>query len=92
MNMKTHRILSIDAWRDSEGWQWNNWRNIGRIDTDTLSALANNRRILSWMRLHGFLSDHSAGQLSVEDDGYNLVVILRSTREPIIAIEYGHEE
>ena len=31
------------------------------------------------------------GQVAIEDDGYNVVVVERHTREPLYAIEYGPE-
>lgn len=31
------------------------------------------------------------GQVAIEDDGYNVVVVERHTRKPLYAIEYGPE-
>ena len=84
--MTTPKILSIDAWRDPDGWTWNNWFHIGEyshpIDTST-------RTILKTLREEGYLSEYSKGRVTIEDDQYNLVVIDKNTREPLIAIEYG---
>lgn len=44
---------------------------------------------LAWFRANGFLTDASKGNVSVEDDGYNLVVVDRQNRMPLFAIEYG---
>ena len=83
------RILSIDAWRNEcGGWDWNAWYKVGEIDAipDT------NRKILSALREAGYLSDYSKGRVAVEDDGYNLVIMDKGTREPLFAIEYGANE
>jgi len=86
------KILSIDAWADGAcGWTWNNWFHVGNIETEQFDALNTNRRILAWFRANGFITEASKGKVSVEDDGYNLVVIDRSNRMPLFAIEYGIE-
>lgn len=88
------RILSIDAWRDCDGgWQWNNWFHCGDIDKATFERIADNpRALLRWLRDDaGALSDGSKGRVSVEDDGHNVVILAKGTREPLIAIEYGLE-
>lgn len=86
------RILSIEAWRNPLGWDWNSWRRIGEIDRVTLDTLTTNRRVLRWMRDEGYLTHYSKGRVTVEDDQYNLVVLDKNTREPLFAIEYGAEE
>jgi hypothetical protein len=81
-----YRILSIDAWRNQGGWEWNNWFHVGDMDT-----LPDNNRELLWMlREKGILSDASKGLVSVEDDQYNKVILAKGTREPLFAIEYGN--
>lgn len=83
-------VLNIDAWRDIDGgWTWNNWRYCGRITRRELKALDTPRRLFAWLRRHGYLSAASAGAVAQEDDGYNLVIVDRVTREPLFAIEYG---
>lgn len=90
--MTTYRILSIDAWRYPEGWRWNNWFNVGSIDSAEFESVANdNRKLLAYMRDAGFLSDSSKGRVAVDDDGYNVVILSKSTRQPLFAIEYGAE-
>ncbi len=96
--MQTHEtvtlnILSIDAWRyGDEGWNWNAWYKVGSIDRATLATLDTNRKLLRYMREHGFLSSGSAGRVAVDDDQYNVVIVDKGTREPLFAIEYGSEE
>jgi len=85
--MKTYRILSIDAWREREGYIWNAWYDVGDIDVDAIHW--NARKILKYFRDNGFLSEKSAGKCAIDDDYYNIVIIERSTRRPLFAIEYG---
>ena len=89
---KTLQILSIDAWKDSYngGWTWNNWLfKVGQFPAELLDSTP--RKIFRWMRENGFLSCFSAGKVSLEDDGYNLVIKERSNDCPIFAIEYGSQ-
>jgi hypothetical protein len=85
--MKKYRILSIDAWRECEGYTWNNWHKVGDIDKDAIHW--NARKLLKYFRDNGFLTDKSAGKCAIDDDQYNIVIIERSTRRPLFAIEYG---
>jgi hypothetical protein len=90
INQKKMKILSIDAWADGyRGWSWNNWFHVGDIETEQFETLKTNRKVLAWFRANGFLTDASKGNVSVEDDGYNLVVVDRQNRMPLFAIEYG---
>lgn len=34
--MKTYRVLSIDAWRECEGYTWNAWYDAGDITADAI--------------------------------------------------------
>jgi hypothetical protein len=84
------RILSIDAWRDGDGWQWNNWFRVGSITLAELVLLDTPRKQIGYMRRMGYLSAKSAGRVRVDDDGsLNLTFLDRGTEEPLFAIEYG---
>ena len=86
------KVLSIDAWRDSEGWTWNNWFTVGSINKKTFETLTTNRKILKWFRDEGYLSTtRSPGKCSVDDDQYNITIRNKDTFEPLFAIEYGPE-
>lgn len=87
---KTFQVLSIDAWRYDEGWTWNAWFKVGSVPAEVASYPA--RKLLSFMRSEGYLTERSKGRVAVEDDGYNLVIVSRGTREPLFAIEYGAEQ
>jgi hypothetical protein len=83
--MKTYKVLSIDAWGNTEdGYEWNQWYNAGTIELDDIE---DNDWILRQMQEQGFITDASKGD--IEDDQYNMVVVDKITREPIFAIEYG---
>ena len=47
------------------------------------------RALFAWLRAQGIASSASAGALAMEDDGYNVVILARGTREPLWAIAYG---
>lgn len=80
-------LLSIDAWRDADGWQWNNWHKVARVPVSLAGMKP--RALLSWLRSFGYLGSRSQGRIAVEDDGYNVVILARGTREPLLAIAYG---
>lgn len=82
------KILSIDAWRDPDGgWFWNSWYDTGI--TYYLEDGETTRSILKNLRDYGLLTEQSKGRVSIEDDGYNLVIVEKNTREPLFAIEHG---
>lgn len=81
------QVLSIEGWRCPEGWTWNQWYKRGRVEL-TDSELDSSRKLLRILRERGILSWYSAGKVAIDDDGYNKVVVVRSTREPLYAVEY----
>lgn len=86
------RILSIEAWRYDGIWNWNQWWHVGDMWKEDFEKIeSSNRKILAWMREEGLLSEASKGKVAVEDDESNIVILKKSTREPIFAIEYGPE-
>lgn len=90
--MKTYRILSIDAWAGMERgiWEWNNWHHVGNFPAALIGE--SSRKILKYFREElGMLNENSAGRVSIEDDGYNIVILEKSNRRPLYAIEYGDE-
>lgn len=80
-------ILSIGAWRYGGDCTWNQWFILGTCSDDVLSL--STRKLLSYLRRGGFLGPGSIGRVSVDDDGYNVVIRARGTLEPLLAIEYG---
>jgi len=80
-----YTLLSIDAWRYDGCWQWNNWF---RIEADIyLDPETTNRELLAFMRRNKWLSEASKGRVSIEDDGYNIVICDRNTGKPLYAFE-----
>jgi hypothetical protein len=85
-NIQTFPVLSIDAWGNPEdGYEWNQWFNVGSIDLDLDAA---NHDIIRAMVNAGYLTALALESAVVEDDGYNLVIVDMETREPVFAIEY----
>jgi len=85
------KILSIDAWAESEGgWTWNNWFTVGNITKEEFEKLDTNRKLIKFFRKE-FLTGKSKGRVSVYDDQYNICLCDRSNGRPLYAIEYGPE-
>ena len=83
-------LLSIDAWNNAdEGWTWNAWYAVEDDIFFSRDVLDDTRKLLAWMRDKGPLSEASKGKITVEDDGHNIVFSIRSTGEPIYALDYG---
>lgn len=86
---KTVQLLSVDAIRDGEGWTWNNWFKLARVPASLLDAKP--RVLFRELRKLDVLSEESKGKLCIEDDQYNIVIMRKNTRQPILALEYGAE-
>lgn len=87
MEYRKFNVLSIDAWREPEGgWFWNQWYTLEKGVVFSEDALTT-RSILTALRKWGYLTPGSKGKLAVEDDGYNLVVLLRNSGQPLLALE-----
>ncbi len=86
MNTNTYDVISIDAWAGSEPdtWEWNSWHGCGNIELDPFAAP---RQVLRAMKRNGYITNVNLGD--IEDDGYNLVIVSKKTREPLFAIVYG---
>ena len=86
-NVQTFPVLSIDAWGNkTDGYEWNQLFNVGSIDID---LDAENRDIIRAMVNAGYLTALALESAAVEDDGFNIVILDKETREPVFAIEYG---
>lgn len=86
--VKEVSILSIDAWRDIDGgWFWNAWYKVGTIERSLCDLPP--RKLLRYLRERGILTPGSAGKVAIEDDQYNVVIVAKGTREPLIALAYG---
>ena len=89
------KILSIDAWRDPEGWSWNDHRKVGTVTMATVLALDTPRKVARFLRAEGYLTPASAGKIRVDmGDCYveeTLIEIQdKGTGEPLIAISAIH--
>jgi hypothetical protein len=86
--MKSYKILSIDAWHEGHSWSWNNWHTVGHLT----SIPDSNRALLKLLRDKGYLTEASKGQVSVEIDEVNAVIVAKGTREPLLAVEMEASE
>ena len=85
------KILSIDAWRDGNGWTWNQWFTVGTINKEDFEKLDTPRKSIKWFRDNDFITNESKGKVEIDDDGHNVVICNKNTHQPLFAIEYGPE-
>ena len=82
-------VLSIDAWAEGESsWTWNSWHRVGWVEIPDFAKFQD-EAALDLLFDEGYLTKTEGGE--VEDDGHNLVILDASTREPLLAIEYGNQ-
>lgn len=86
----THRVLSIDAWRNStNGWDWNQWFYTG--STVALTGDETARQLLALLRNQGIITPGSAGKVALDTydmgDSFQVEVLARGTCEPLLALE-----
>lgn len=81
------RVLSIDAWRNEGGWEWNAAYTAGEYAKEDIPQT--NRKLLKWLRDEGFLTEFSKGKVRVEQPYDSCTEIqLKSTGQPLFAIEW----
>lgn len=81
------RTLAIDAWgNQDEGYDWNAWYDMKENYTgDIEDDKAMQEHLLQFIRIE------FQDSVYFEDDGYNYILCVSDTGEPIYAIEYGAE-
>jgi hypothetical protein len=93
METKSFRVLSIDAWAEGEdNWAWNAWYSVGSIDASELESAEKAVGLVAWFVEHGYVNAKALTQCEIVDDGYNYVLAIEETGEPMYAIEYGAEQ
>ncbi len=87
------RLVSIDAWRNGDGWVWNDSREIVtyKPEGEFRKVLADNkpRSLLAFLRREGHLTAHSAGRVRIDYAGSDpdyITIEDRHTGEPLIAL------
>lgn len=80
-----YEIRSVEAWRDDDGWVWNNSFVVEEEVYFAESALTK-RKILRWFRDNGYLTESSKGRVTVEDYGDIIEICARGTGEPLFAM------
>ena len=83
------KILSIDGWNTAEGWEWNQWYEVGEISKAEFERLDTDEKILDWFFGKEYI--YHKEDCVVYDDEYNIVIESADTGEPLYAIEYGPE-
>ena len=93
----TCKLLSIDAWRDGDGWYWNNISTIeeGIYIAEDSDLLSSSRKLLKYFRDNlCVLSDTSKGKVFVDfnngGEGVLIVVHHKGTGEPLFALSSVH--
>jgi hypothetical protein len=93
--MTTFEVVSIDAWRSSEGgWFWNASYRCGSIEIDP-KDLSKPRKLLFALRKVGILTSNSAGRVRVDYSGSDPETIEiqdKNTYEPLVAITVDWSE
>lgn len=87
--MKTFKVLSIDAWAESENsWTWNNWftQNWSYDETD-YGPLTKESAMKFFKEF--YINPKAEKRLEILDDQYNLVLVEKKNQRPLYAIEYG---
>jgi hypothetical protein len=85
------KILSIDAWANEDGWDWNSWAVVGDISKEDFEKLKTDKQIAVWMEENGFTTTSDMRRILIDDDQYNKVLCERKSKMPVFAIEYGPE-
>jgi len=84
-----YTLLSIEAWRDPDGWTWN---NAFKVEADIyLDPKLSARALLRFMRARGWLTEGSKGRIRVEDTGYDIEIQDKGTHEPLFAFRPQEE-
>ena len=80
----TYTLLTIDAWKDTEGgWYWN---DMHIVEEDIyIDPSLSNRALLAFMRRNHWLSEQSKGRIRIEDTGHDIEIQNKNTYEPIFA-------
>lgn len=71
-------------------WTWNNWHTINKYDEAEHGPLTE-ESAFKYFFDHILATSVKREDFEIEDDQYNLVLVRKSNRCPILAIEYGSE-
>ena len=88
------KLLSIDAWRESEGgWSWNNYFLV-EDGIYILESELTPRKIARMLRKWGYLSEYSKGRIHVdmcpEYSDWFIEIQDKDTGEPVFALSTIH--
>ena len=87
-----YRLLSLDAWRESEGgWSWNDVYRTHHVLS--FEGWPTARKLLAAVRECGYLSEYSKGEVEVEEYGEGSFELRwRNDHQPFAALELIEEE
>ena len=92
MEGENMKVLSIDAWGNkTEGYEWNNWFDVGTIDKTDFEAIKTDKQFATWFMDNGYTTTDDMRQITIDDDQHNICICEKKTGRPIYAIEYGPE-
>lgn len=91
-------LISIDAWRDEDGWFWNDLHKMeeGIMITEDSDLLTSSRKLLKYFRDNlCVLNENSKGKVTVDFnndimDGVLLTIHHKGTGEPLFALSSIH--
>ena len=88
--MKQFKVLSIDAWSGSEenSWEWNNWFTLTETYNEKEYGPLTEKSAMEFFK-NEFITKGHEDEFEAEDDQYNLLLVKKGNRKPILAIEYG---
>jgi len=82
--IRSYKLVAIDAWHDGEGWYWNNQHEVE--DGVCLADSTTPRQLFKFMRRNGWLTDYSKGRIRLDDCWPYLTIEDRNTGEPLLCL------
>lgn len=78
---------------ENEGkhWYWNSWCHVSTFYVSEYGELTESSAMKCFADKLSTSVDKLSQQCEIDDDQYNLVLIRKTDREPLYAIEYGNE-
>jgi hypothetical protein len=94
--MNKFKVLSIEAWADGEldTWSWNQWFDTGYYFEEEIDGELTEESALKFYFLilgYNLPFKKFRALYETEDDQYNIVLVDKSDRRPLYAIEYGNQ-
>lgn len=88
--MKCNSCLEIFDENEGVNWSWNNWFYQDEKYNESGYGPLNEKTAMQFFK-DFFIQPGHDSEFEIEDDQYNLVLVRKSDRCPVLAIEYGNE-